>query len=315
VSTDDGSDVTLGSLALGVRVGDGGQGEVYDVGGPGGLLYKSYREPGKADGGELAALVALRQGLTAADRDRLDREAAWPLCRVMDGGRATGFLMRRAPDSMTWRTSRGEPRLTDLSYLLRPPRAAWGAVAQPSPAERYALVVAVLGLFRWLHALGLVVGDVSHANVLWTVRPGPAPYLLDCDGVRVVGRPPVLEQADTPDWHDPLAASGTATVDSDRYKAALVAGRVLSQDPYVTPGKPLRPLSGVLDDRRADAVRVLWEQASGARGTRPHLAQWCTALAGRDTIRLIAAEPGPKPVVDRSKFDGPRTRGRITLRN
>lgn len=190
-----------------------------------------------------------------------------------------------------------------------------GAVAQPSPAERYALVVAVLGLFRWLHALGLVVGDVSHANVLWTVRPGPAPYLLDCDGVRVVGRPPVLEQADTPDWHDPLAASGTATVDSDRYKAALVAGRVLSQDPYVTPGKPLRPLSGVLDDRRADAVRVLWEQASGARGTRPHLAQWCTALAGRDTIRLIAAEPGPKPVVDRSKFDGPRTRGRITLRN
>ncbi|MEV6198110.1 hypothetical protein AB0M19_37660 [Streptomyces sp. NPDC051920] len=314
MSADDGADVRLGSLALGARVGDGGQGEVYDVAGPGRLLYKSYREPGKADGGELAALVALRQGLAPAERERLDRETAWPLCRVVDGGRATGFLMRRAPDSMTWRTSRGETRLTDLSYLLRPPRPAWQTVAQPSPAERFALLVAVLGLFRWLHALGLVVGDVSHANVLWTVRPAPAPYLLDCDGVRMTGRPPVLEQADTPDWHDPLAAAGTATVDSDRYKAALVVGRVVSQDAYVTPGEPLRPLSGVLDDRRADAVRDLWAQASGPRGTRPHLAQWYAALAGRDTIRLMAAEPAPRPAVDRSKFDGPRTRGRITLR-
>ncbi|MER5474087.1 hypothetical protein ABZX90_40520 [Streptomyces sp. NPDC002935] len=315
MSPGDGADVSLGSLTLGARVGDGGQGEVYGVSGPDRLLYKSYREPGKVDGGELAALVALRQGLAPADRERLDRETAWPLCRVMDGGTTTGFLMRRAPDSMTWRTSRGEGRLTDLSYLLRPPRAAWQDVAQPSPAERYALVVAVLGLFRWLHTLGLVVGDVSHANVLWTVRPGPAPYLLDCDGARLVGRPPVLEQADTPDWHDPLAAPGTATVDSDRYKTALVVGRVLSQDPYVAPGKPLQPLSGVLDDRRDSAVRALWEQAAGPRGTRPHLAQWCTALAGRDTIRLMAAEPAPKPFVDRSKFDGPRTRGRITLRN
>ncbi|MEU4172041.1 hypothetical protein AB0F46_34815 [Streptomyces sp. NPDC026665] len=314
MSADDGADVTLGSLALGARVGDGGQGEVYDVAGPGRLLYKSYREPGKADGGELAALVALRQGLAPAERERLDRETAWPLCRVVDGGRATGFLMRRAPDSMTWRTSRGETRLTDLSYLLRPPRPAWQAVAQPSPAERFALLVAVVGLFRWLHALGLVVGDVSHANVLWTVRPAPAPYLLDCDGVRMTGRPPVLEQADTPDWHDPLAAAGTATVDSDRYKAALVVGRVVSQDAYVTPGEPLRPLSGVLDDRRADAVRDLWAEAAGPRGTRPHLAQWYAALAGRDTIRLLAAEPAPRPAVDRSKFDGPRTRGRITLR-
>ncbi|MFF3613398.1 hypothetical protein [Streptomyces sp. NPDC002580] len=314
MSHGDGADVSLGPLALGARIGDGGQGEVYDVTGPDGLLYKSYREPGKVDGAELAALVALRQGLAAADRERLDRETAWPLCRVVDGGRVTGFLMRRAPGSMTWRTGRGETRLTDLSYLLRPPRPAWQAVAQPSPAERYALVVAVLGLFRWLHTLGLVVGDVSHANVLWTVRPAPAPYLLDCDGVRMAGRPPVLEQADTPDWHDPLAAAGTATVDSDRYKTALLVGRVLSQDAYVSPGTSLNPLSGVLDDRRAGAVRALWEEASGPRGTRPHLAQWCTALAGRDTIRLVAAEPGPRPVVDRSKFDGPRTRGHITLR-
>ncbi|MEU6374106.1 hypothetical protein [Streptomyces sp. NPDC046909] len=315
MSADDGADVPLGGLTLGERVGDGGQGEVYDVGGPGRLLYKSYREPHKADGNELAALVALRQGLAASDRARLDRETAWPLCRVVDAGRVTGFLMHRAPDAMTWRTSRGDTRLTELSYLLRAPKAAWQEVAQPSPAERYALVVAVVELFRWLHELGLVVGDVSQANVLWTVRPGPAPYLLDCDGVRLVGRPPVLQQADTPDWHDPLAPPGTVTVDSDRYKVALVVGRVLSQDAYTAPGKPLTLLPGVLDDRRENAVRALWGQAAGPTGSRPHLAQWRTALAGRETIKLIAAAPAPRPAVDRSKFDGPRQRGRISLRD
>jgi hypothetical protein len=130
--------------------------------------------------------------------------------------------------------------------------------------------------------------------------------------VRLVGRPPVLEQADTPDWYDPRAA-GAVTVDSDRYKAALVVGRVLSQDAYAAPGGVLRPLPGVLDDRRENAVRALWEQAAGPPGTRPHLPQWRTALAGRDTIKLIAAEPAKKPTVDRTKLDGPRRRGRIIL--
>ncbi|MFD5798172.1 hypothetical protein ACFWIO_32540 [Streptomyces diastatochromogenes] len=310
----DGADVPLGMLNLGDRIGDGGQGEVYEVGGPDRLLYKSYREPHKVNGDELADLVALRQQLGPADRDRLDAETAWPLCRVLDGGRVTGFLMHRAPDSMTWRTARGDTRLTDLSYLLRRPKAAWQAVPQPTPAERYALVLAVVELFAWLHALGLVVGDVSQANVLWTVRPGPAVHLLDCDGVRPAGRAPVLDQADTPDWLDPLAAPGAVTVDSDRYKVALVVGRVLGQDAYTAPGRTLTLLPGVLDERRERAVRALWEQAAGPRGGRPHLGQWRTALAGRETIKLMAAEPAPKPPVDRSKFDGPRRRGRISLR-
>ncbi|MBN0045967.1 hypothetical protein JS756_18015 [Streptomyces actuosus] len=315
MTADDGADVALGSLRLGGRMGDGGQGEVFDVEGPGRLLYKSYREPHKVAADRLAHLVDLRQQLTGADRDRLDREAAWPLCRVVDGGRVTGFLMRRAPDAMTWRDARGDARLTELSYLLRAPKAAWRAVPQPSPSERFALVLAVVELFDRMHSLGLVVGDVSQANVLWTVHPGPAVHLLDCDGVRLAGRPPVLTQADTPDWHDPMALPGAVTVDSDRYKVALVIGRVLAQDAYAAPGRPLTLLAGVLDDRREAAVRALWQQAAGPRGGRPHLGQWRAALAGRRTIKLMAAQPAPRPEVDRTKLDGPRRRGRISLRD
>ncbi|MFD9500255.1 hypothetical protein [Streptomyces sp. NPDC060035] len=315
MSVHDGLDVPYDSLKLFDKVGDGGQGEVHAIGGPGALLYKSYREPHKADGAALAALVSLRQALVPADRDRLDREAAWPLCRVVDQNRAIGFLMHRAPDAMTWTTSKGESKLVELSYLLRPPKAAWQSVQQPSPAERYALTVALVALFEWLHAMGLVIGDLSQANVLWTVHPAPAAYLLDCDGARLVGRGPVLEQADTPDWHDPLAPPGTVSVDSDRYKAALMVGRVLAQDAYVSPGTPLVPVPGVLDERREAAVRRLWQQADGPCGTRPDLGQWRTALAGRDVIKLSAARPARRPAVDRSKFDGNRQRGSISFRD
>ncbi|GGZ26325.1 hypothetical protein CP967_20970 [Streptomyces nitrosporeus] len=315
MSEHDGADVPRSALKLLGKVGDGGQGEVHEVGGPGRLLYKSYREPQKADGASLATLVSLRQALGEADRDRLDRETAWPLCRVVDGRLVTGFLMHRAPASMTWTTSRGESKLTELSYLLREPKAAWQAVGQPSPAERYALTVALVDLFRWLHTLGLVIGDLSQANVLWTVAPAPAAYLLDCDGARPLGCAPVLEQADTPDWQDPLAPPGAVSVDSDRYKAALMIGRVLAQDAYTAPGRTLNPVPGSLDERREAAVLRLWEQAAGPYGTRPDLGQWQAALAGRDTIKLMAARPVPRPVVDRSKFDGgDRNRGTISFR-
>ncbi|MFJ3586458.1 hypothetical protein ACIPPS_30115 [Streptomyces sp. NPDC090127] len=120
-------------------------------------------------------------------------------------------------------------------------------------------------LFQWLHAMGLVVGDLSQANVLWSLEPGPAVHLLDCDGVRITGRPAVLDQADTPDWLDPHAPPG----------------------------------------------------AGGPYGTRPDLGQWRAALAGRDTIRLLATRPAPRPTVDRSRFDGDanRQRGTINLRD
>ncbi|MFE3516885.1 hypothetical protein [Streptomyces sp. NPDC059166] len=314
MSERDGADTPRAALHLLGKIGDGGQGEVHTVGGPGGLLYKSYREPRKVDGDALAALVAFRQSLGPEDRGRLDRETAWPLCRVVDGQLVTGFLMYRAPAPMSWTTARGDSKLTELAYLLREARPAWQAVVQPSPAERFALAVALTDMYRWLHSMGLVIGDLSQANVLWAVRPGPAAYLLDCDGARLVGHRPVLDQADTPDWLDPRAPRGSASVDSDRYKAALMIGRVLAQDAYVAPGRELVTVPGTLDERREAAVQRLWAQAAGDYGSRPDLGQWQAALAGRDTIKLMASRPAPRPSVDPAKFDGVRRRGTITFR-
>ncbi|MGW7317090.1 hypothetical protein [Streptomyces sp. NPDC054854] len=310
----DGSDVPLSSLRPRQKVGDGGQGEVSALEGQPGVLYKSYREPHRVAGDALSGLVSVRLALAPVERDRLDASAAWPLCRVVDAGRVTGFLMNEAPASMRWSAGDGTTRLTELAYLIHGAKAAWRGVLQPTPAERYALVVAFVELVDRLHATGLVLGDLSQANVLWTVRPAPAVYLLDCDGIRLSGSAPVLAQADTPDWNDPLAPAGTVTVDSDRYKSALAIGRMLTQRAYVSPGPDLTPLPGVLDDdRKLAAVRALFAQAAGAHGSRPGLGQWRAALAGRQQIKLTAAKPRPRPELDPSAIEGPRTRSVIRL--
>ncbi|MCG3039771.1 hypothetical protein ACLIYM_22075 [Streptomyces fenghuangensis] len=313
MSAEDGSDVARSSFALGDRVGGGGQGEVHAVAGDAVLLYKEYKSPSTVDGNALAALVAFRQGLGRGDRDHLDARAAWPLCRVVEGGRVVGFLLRRAPSHMTWRTSAGKTKLVELQYLLRPPKAAWQEVSQPTPEQRRALALACVETIDWFHGAGLVIGDISQANVLWSLTPEPAAYFLDCDGFRRVGHGPVQAQAGTPDWNDPLTPSTEASVDTDAYKTALVAGRILARDPYLAPGQELRPVTGCLNDRQDAAVRGLFAQAAGERGTRPRPGEWRTALSERGTIALTAATPRPRPVVDRTVLDGVRDRKPIRL--
>ncbi|MFE0511212.1 hypothetical protein [Streptomyces sp. NPDC058964] len=313
MSAEDGADVARASLAPRDRVGSGGQGDVHALA-DGPLLFKEYKDASKVNAGALADLVAFRQSLGQSDRSRLDCLAAWPLCRVVDGGRTIGFLMRRAPSDMTWRTAAGSTKLLELQYLIRPPKPAWQEVTQPTPQQRRALALACVEAIGWFHSAGLVIGDISQANVLWSLTPGTAVHFLDCDGFRRVGRAAVQAQAATPDWNDPLVPSTEATVDTDAYKTALVAGRILTQDPYITPGKELELVPGCLNDRQDAAVRRLFSQAAGERGTRPRPSEWQTALSDRGTITLTAATPRPRPAIDHTVLDGARDRSPINLR-
>ncbi|MFD7684897.1 hypothetical protein [Streptomyces sp. NPDC059781] len=157
-----------------------------------------------------------------------------------------------------------------------------------------------------------MIGDISQANVLWSLSPEPAVHFLDCDGFRRVGRAAVQAQAATPDWNDPLASSTDATVDTDAYKTALVAGRVVARQPYVRPGQDLELVPGCLDDRQSEGARRLFAQAAGERGSRPRPGEWRTALGDRGVIKLTTA--APRPAVDHTVLDGARDRTPIRLR-
>ncbi|MEU7880101.1 hypothetical protein [Microbispora bryophytorum] len=263
----------------------GGQGVVTRVLGPENLVYKEYMpQAGQVNGAALAELVEFGHRQTAAEVRALLDQCAWPVARVVNGGQVTGFLMPHVPKDF-YGTIGGKPKLVELQYLLYEPNWAWQDLHQPDIDGRLEIATLAAKLIDMLHTHGWIVGDLSFRNLLW--RPGQ-PYkvfMLDCDGLRRHGAEPVLRQAHTPDWNDPYQPSSGPELDTDRYKLALLIGRVLSQTASVRPGDEPALLPG-LPDHVVTAVRALFTRAQGPRGTRPIAAEWVQALVGRKRIAV-----------------------------
>jgi hypothetical protein len=287
----DGGDVDEADLVLGEELGRGGQGRVVRVEGPEpGYVFKRYTVPG-ADPVALKDLVELPASLQPADQARLRRWAAWPLARVLRDGTLSGFVMREIPDPFLGRDAAGRAGLRELHYLLSVPKPAWGAI-RPLDVERRIVIAREFALLvRLLHDRRLVIGDISMSNLLWSDTDPPGVFLLDCDGIRRLGARPVLPQAETPDWRDPIVSPGGLDLAGDRYKLALVVGRLLTGTAGLHPGPDLPLLPG-LPERIVRQVTELWVHAAGPRGTRPDPQQWVTALSDRREIAL----PVPPPV-------------------
>ncbi|MFD2082884.1 hypothetical protein SAMN05421678_11822 [Actinopolymorpha cephalotaxi] len=290
--------VQLSSLQIGKELADGGQGRVFELLNRPHQVLKMYHNPAHPgfDAGGLVRLVAERDTISHAGRVA-DDFAAWPAEVVLKGARTVGFLMLRVPKQFSLRIGRGE-RLADLSYLATAPKPIWGPVSLPSHSEKLGILRDLAGVVDALHGRGIVLGDISFANVLWTVMPKPRVLLLDCDGMRLEGRRSVLPQADTLDWEDPYVARGAEpTRDQDRYKLALAVLRVLSSSlNRRLDGRPLEP--GLLG-ANPSGVQDLLGKAAGAAGTRPAASEWVTALSDRAMQPVLA--PGSRRRIDMPK--------------
>jgi hypothetical protein len=275
------SDLDEGTLRLGDMLGSGGQGRVRRVTNHPGLVYKQYREPG-ADSAALKILVDVPAQLPPPERDWLLARTSWPLMRVFSNGRLSGFLMSEIPRQFFAANSVGSTLLRELQFLVYPRKPLWGQIVPPDGASvqtRIEVAREFANLLRMLHGKSLVVGDVSMRNVLWKGMDDGATaiFLVDCDGIRRLGSRPVLTQASTLDWNDPLQPQTGPDLDTDRYKLAVLVGRTLAQAPYLRPGDPLPFVSGV-PEPMATRLESLWQCAAGARGTRPNATQWALAL-------------------------------------
>jgi hypothetical protein len=243
--------VPAGELSLGALLAEGGEGRVFEVAasrrelGGAGLVYKQLRRQRTV--AELAPTVSFLQRLEAADPGlaaRARSSSAWPAALVVgdDPGVAVGVLMPRAPGAFWVRHREGELRLATLSYLASDPdriTVAYGTVVPaPGAAARVGIVYVLARLLEAWQAGGhgelAVHGDLSAKNVLWSLDPVPAAYVLDCDGATVVsagedasgaGGPP---RATTPNWEDPALPSGSAPgAQADRYALGLAFLRVV----------------------------------------------------------------------------------------
>lgn len=184
----------------------------------------------------------------------------------------------------------------------------WGDITPPDAEGRLEIARRTVALFRLLHGKGLVVGDASMSNLLWS--PAGEIYLLDCDGIRETGTRPVLPQPFTPDWDDPEQPSTGPDLDTDRHKPALLVARVLTRTSALRPGQPVACLPGV-PERIAAEVSARFADAARPRGWRPEAAHWARALDERGVIELGALPPVRKPPnLPRAPLDGRQGRQR-----
>jgi uncharacterized protein YegL len=277
-------DVHRERLFCGDELGAGARGRVFELLDNPGFVYKEYISP-DVNGGALADLILLRNIFSEAESRMLGSSASWPIARVVRGEHIIGCIMPKIPGEFTVSLPAGT-RPAYLTYLCYPPRPAWDNIKLPSVPERMEISNQILDLFDFLQRHSLVVGDISAQNLLWTCNPTSRILLLGCDGIRKFGASSALPEGQTPNWHDPLLGSRRPDFDSDNYKAALIVGRILSQDPHVRPGEPLKMLEGV---PRAVAREVADCFAGAARppGERPAVGEWKEALAARDVIQII----------------------------
>jgi Phosphotransferase enzyme family len=261
-------------LQLGELLAEGGEGRVFDVmEGPiqpgQQRLYKELRRPFPVS--ELSSLVAFPSLLASRDAGlsaRVVSSSAWPVAVVVgdDPAVALGTVMPRAPDGFWVRHRDGTNRLASLSYLANDPdriAVAYG-VMMPAPGapERVALVYALARLLdAWQAGPAgpqVVHGDLSAKNVLWSLEPAPAVYVLDCDGAMVTNGEgdddagpaeedrPVPAQVDevkrhratTLNWGDPAVRhGGQPTGLSDRYLLAITFLRVVGAAHFPIQGR------------------------------------------------------------------------------
>ena len=147
----------------------------------------------------LGPLIAFPGELASLDpwlSARALSSSAWPLSAVVgdDPELALGSLLPRAPAQFWVRHRDGTNRLATLSYLANDPTASrW-----PTGSRRHRPVrpsgspSCMPWPASWKPGSGtrlrqrVAHGDLSAKNVLWSLIPAPAVYVLDCDGATVL---------------------------------------------------------------------------------------------------------------------------------
>jgi hypothetical protein len=271
--------IDISSLGIGADLGNGGQGRVTAVSGPliGGqpAALKAYSQAAvnTLDAGVLETIADFPRRLSPRDRGWLQENAAWPAMVVEDHGTVCGFLMRTVPQPYYfgfWTQTQGPQwKLADVAFLLNPDDYVRRAGLTVTAKDRLELLGRVAASLSQLHALGAVIGDFSPKNLLFSLRPSPSCFFIDCDAVRLHGAT-VLKQVETPDWEAP-PGEPRATIATDSYKLGLLAIRMFARDQSSGDASALATVSPELG-----RLARLSQDPSPAR--RPAPGSWTSAL-------------------------------------
>ncbi|CAB4887869.1 unannotated protein [freshwater metagenome] len=288
--------VALSSIAPDlIRVADGGEGIVYRIRTRPTIVYKEYKEAQRPtlNVAALQDLIDLADQLPPGDRVRLLSRTVWPKSTVVQGARVIGFVMDAIGPGYYRRYGlRANPKevLCDWNQLIYQsdsvPEHMLSEVPRPSTAEAVELLQDLAQTVELLHRNGIVVGDMSGKNLVWSIRPSSV-LLIDCDSFRRAGSRGVCAHKESPGWIDPTLHGQPTGKDSDVYKMGIAAYRCLWRDSTTT------VTSQLVASRRSQhvpAALVSLIAASVGDSGRPSAADWVTTLGslykygGRPTL-------------------------------
>jgi DNA-binding helix-hairpin-helix protein with protein kinase domain len=302
--------VPLAALGGMSRLNAGANGTIHRLDGfklpdePGDLVFKEYNlKTVQVALGGLERLAGVRLSLVAQRRAVLDDMTAWPLRAVVGpADEARGVLMKLIPgryfEDMLLPSGNRDQVAREIQHLIFDADVARRRdVAVPDDTdlrtrlricERFAYLLSIL------HGANLVYGDVSARNVLYSLRPDPSVFLVDCDAARVRGSAAVNKQQHSPDWDPPERTAGQSVI-TDRYKLALFVLRVLTPGKGSSLNRDWRTASGALDGAGLKLLRLALD---GAPGDRPMAREWVfylRAALGVAAMPVVAAATRTPP--------------------
>lgn len=287
------------------ELGRGGEGVVYSAATLGNRVYKeflaaAYTTP---DHAALDRLIGLQSQWTPEERVWFSQRTVWPETMVLEQGRLKGFVMPTIEKRYFRRHGiRKNPKtvLCEWNYLsLRTkfqsnPNIV-SEVPRVSPTDALALVHDLSKTMKLLHKHGVIIGDISGKNLLWTDSPSLQVMIIDCDSFRIAGSGGVASPKQSPDWDDPYLNGKPTSQESDVYKLALAAYRsvwAVGTDRPKPPNFILAPKpNGVPDELASLITRSLAETG------RPTTEEWESVLAvparfrGRPAVKMGAVGP------------------------
>lgn len=228
--------VTLQSLGKLTALGGGNEAQVSRVESRQGIAVKIYKPNviGELHLPSLEALLNTIQALESHARTRILQRAAFPIDLVTDNGGWIGFTMPLLADTFfAVHGVRAMPKRVELDWNRLTMSHRWvgnsNIVSQiPIPTERQQLEIA-LSLAQTvaaLHQAGIIIGDVSGRNLLWSLQPEPLAYFLDTDSFRISKMPGTTTPKETDGWRDPQLNGQPTNFSSDCFKLALAISRI-----------------------------------------------------------------------------------------
>lgn len=150
--------------------------------------------------------------------------------------------------------------------------------------QRAQLLWLVARFLDAMHCEGIAYGDISWDNFSFQFDPKVRLSVYYFESTRAIGsRAMIIVPTVNPaNWHDPEAPGEPASFDTDRYKFALLAYRMLvskTLDARIDSAQIPKHLA-TFNDRQVRHMRRLWIRAAGERGTRPTIHEWLWALEG-----------------------------------